>query len=152
MRTSPPPRLVERRLAWSACHQAAAGRKCFSPKTLGGAVLHRDLPPRTGRSQLPQLVRLEALQRLVTQAKQPRPRVLLMTPSAAGLRVRAVVWLQRTAMDSERRRLRIAQGKGHQERSTLRSTRLLTAWRASWRLDRPAPWLLTGRDPHTPLP
>jgi hypothetical protein len=44
--------LVERRLAWSSCNQAAAGLKFFSTKTLGWDVLRLHLPPRTGRSQL----------------------------------------------------------------------------------------------------
>ena len=45
--------LTERRLAWSSCNQAAAGLKFFYTKTLGWDVLHLNLSPRTGRSQLP---------------------------------------------------------------------------------------------------
>ena len=45
--------LVDRRLAWSSCHQAAAGLKFFYTKTLGWDVLHLDLPPRTRRSSSP---------------------------------------------------------------------------------------------------
>src|SRR5713101_6334160 len=80
MRTSLHHLLGERRLAWSSCHQAAAGLQFFSPKTLGWDGLPRHLPPRTRPSQLPQILRLEALQRLCTHAKHPRHRVLLMTP------------------------------------------------------------------------
>ena len=46
--------LTERRLAWSSCHQAAAGPTFFSTQTRSWDVLPLDLPPRTGRSQLPQ--------------------------------------------------------------------------------------------------
>ena len=77
MRTSLHHLLVERRLAWSACNQAAAGLKFFYTKTLGWDVLSRHLPPRTGRSQLPQILSIEELQRLCTQAKNPRHRLLL---------------------------------------------------------------------------
>jgi len=108
--------LVERRLAWRSCNQAAVGLKFFSTKTLGWDVLHRHLPPRTGRSPLPQILSLEALQRLFTQAKHPRHRVLLMTTYAAGLRVGEVVRLQLTDSDSERMLLRIEQGKGRKDR------------------------------------
>ena len=144
--------LVERRLAWSACTQAAAGLKCFSTKTLGWDVLHLHLPPRTGRSHLPQILSIEALQRLLTPARNPRHRVLLRTTYAAGLRVSEVVRLKRTDSASERMLLRIEPGKGRKDRSTLLSTRLLTARRASWPLSRPAPWLLTGLDPQMPRP
>ena len=134
MRTSLHHLLVERRLAWSSCHQAAAGRKFFSTKTLGWDVFHLPLPPRTGRSQLPQILSIEELQRLFTQAKNPRHRVLLMTTYAAGLRVGEVVRLKLTDIASERMLLRVEQGKGRKDRSTLLSTRLLTELRASWRL------------------
>ena len=79
MRTSLHHLLGERRLAWSSCHQAAAGLLFFSPKPLGWDVLHLHLPPWTRPSQLPQILSLEELQRLFTHAKNPRHRVLLMT-------------------------------------------------------------------------
>ena len=88
--------------AWSSCNQAAAGLKFFYTKTLGWDVLHLNLPPRTGRSQLPQVLSIEELQRLFTRAKNPRHRVLLMTTYAAGLRVSEVVRLQLTDIESDR--------------------------------------------------
>jgi integrase len=130
----------------------ACGLRFFSTKPLGGASLSLHLPPRTALSQLPQGLRVEALPRLCTSTQTPRHRVRLMTTSAAGLRGSAGVRLQLPAMASERGLIRVAQGKGRQERSTLRSTRLLTALRASWRLYRPAPWWVTGLDPHAPMP
>jgi integrase/recombinase XerD len=104
-------------LAWRSCNQAAAGLKFFYPKPLGWDVLHRHLPPRTGRSQLPHILRIAELRRLLTHAKHPRHRVLLMTTYAAGLRVSAVVRLRRTEIASDRLRLRVAQGKGRKDRS-----------------------------------
>ena len=144
--------LVERRLAWSSCNPVAAGLKFFYTKTLGWDVLHLHLPPRTGRSQLPQILSIEELQRLLTHARNPRHRVLLMTTYAAGLRVSEVVRLKLTEIESERMLLRIEQGKGRKDRYPLLSTRLLTERRAYWQLYRPAPWLLTGLDPQRPMP
>jgi integrase/recombinase XerD len=144
--------LGERRLAWSSCNQAAAGLQFVYTKTLGWDVLHLHLPPRTRPSQLPQMLSIEELQRLFTPAKNPRHRVLLMTTYAAGLRVSAVVRRKRTDIERERMRLRLEQGKGRKDRSTLLSARLLTELRAYWRLYRPAPWLFTGRDSQRPMP
>jgi integrase/recombinase XerD len=144
--------LTERRLAWSSCNQAAAGLKFLYTKTLGWDVLHLDLPPRTGRSQLPQVLSIEELQRLFTRTKNPRHRVLLMTTYAAGLRVSEVVRLQLTDIESDRMLIRVEQGKGRKDRYTLLSTRLLTELRAYWKLYRPAPWLFTGLDPQRPMP
>jgi len=144
--------LVERRLAWSSCNQAAAGLQFFYTKTLGWDVLHLHLPPRTGRSQLPQILSIEELQRLFTHARNPRHRVLLMTTYAAGLRVSEVVRLRLTDIESDRMLLRVDQGKGRKERYTLLSTRLLTELRAYWKCYRPTPWLFTGRAPQMPMP
>src|SRR3989442_10582781 len=94
--------LVERRLAWSSCHQAAAGLKFFYTKTLGWDALHLSLPPRTGRSQLPQILSIEELQRLFTHARNPRHRVLLMTTYAAALRASKVVRLGLTTIERDR--------------------------------------------------
>src|SRR5262245_44542360 len=104
--------LVERRLAWRSCHQVACGRKCFYVTPLGWDALPLHLPPRTGRRLLPHLMRAEELQRLCTRATNPRHRGLLMTPYAAGLRVGEVVRLHLTDIESDRRFIRVKQGKG----------------------------------------
>jgi len=144
--------LVERPLAWRSCHQGAGGLKCFSTTTLDWDTLHLNLPPRTGRSQFPRVLSVEELQRLCTGAKHLRHRVLLMTTSAAGLRVSAGVRLTLPAIESERLLLRVEQGQGRKDRSTLLSARLLIERRADWTLDRPALGWLTGLDPHPPMP
>jgi integrase/recombinase XerD len=143
--------LVERRLAWSSCNQVACGLKFFYITTLGWDVLHLHLPPRTGRRLLPHLMSVEELQRLFTSAPTPRHRVLLMTTYAAGLRVGEVVRLQLTDIESDRRLIRVNQGKGRKDRYTLLSTRLLAELRAYWQCYRPAPWLFTAQDRTQPM-
>jgi integrase len=150
--------LVARHLAWRACHQAACGRKFFSVTPLGWEALHLNLPPRTGRRLLPQLMRVEALQRLLTSAANPRNRALLMTTSAAGRRVGAVVRLRLSDIESDRMlirvnpgMIRVNPGNGRKDRYPLLSARLLTELRTSWHLSRPALWLLTGHDRTAPL-
>ena len=144
--------LVDRHRSWSSCHQGAWGRRFFSTKLLGWEPLSLHLPPRPAPSPRPQVLSVAARQRLCTRAQHPRHRVLLMTPYAAGLRVRAVVRLQLTDIESARGLIRVEQGQGRKERSTRLSTRLLTARRASWQLYRPTQWVFTGRDLHAPRP
>jgi integrase/recombinase XerD len=152
MRRYLPHWLVDRHRSWSSCNQVACGLRFFSTKLLGWEPLYLNLPPRPAPSQLPQVLSIEELQRLFTSAKNPRNRVLLMTTYAAGLRVSEVVRLKRTDIESERGLIRVEQGQGRKDRSTLLSTRLLTALRAYWQLYRPAQWLFTGLDPHAPRP
>jgi site-specific recombinase XerD len=143
---------VDRHRSWSSCNQVACGLRFFSTKTLGWEPLYLNLPPRTAPSQLPQVLSVAELQRLFTSAKNPRNRLLLMTTYAAGLRVSEVVRVKLTDMESERGLIRVEQGKGRQDRSTLLSTRLLAELRAYWKLYRPTQWLFTGLDPHAPMP
>ena len=143
--------LVERYLAWSSCNQIACGLKFFSVTPLGWDALHLHVPPRTGRRLLPHRMTVEELQRLCTSAANPRHRALLMTPSAAGLRVGDVVRLRLSDIESDRLLIRVNQGTGRQDRYTLRSARLLTELRTYWHLSRPAPWLFTGHDRTPPL-
>lgn len=143
--------LVERHLAWSSWNQRACGRKFFYVTPLGWDALHLNLPPRTGRRLLPQLMSVEERQRLCTSAANPRNRALLMTTSAAGLRVGDVVRLRLTDSESDRRLIRVTQGKGRKDRYPLLSARLLAELRPYWSLYRPAPWLFTGHDRTQPL-
>ena len=152
IRTSLHHLLVERQRAWSSCTQVACGLQCFYIKTLGWDPLHLQLPPRTGRSQLPHVLSPEERQRLFLSATHPTHRALLMTTYAAGLRVSEVVHLQLTDIESDRGLLRVNQGKGRKDRYTLRSTRLLAELRAYWKVERPEPWLFPGQDRANPLP
>jgi integrase/recombinase XerD len=97
-------------------------------------------------------MRVEERQRLFTSATNLRHRVLRMTTYAAGLRVGEVVRLPLTDIASDRLLLRVNQGKGRKDRSTLLSARLLTARRAYWQRCRPAPRLFTGQDRPQPMP
>jgi integrase/recombinase XerD len=144
--------LVERQLAWSSCNQVACGLKFFYTRTLGWDTLHLNLPPRTRRSQLPHVLSAEELRRLFIGAKNPKHRTLLMTTYAAGLRVSEVVNLQVTDIEGERGLIRVHQGKGHKDRYTLLSARLLAELRAYWKLERCKPGLFPGQDRHKPMP
>src|SRR5262245_49977002 len=144
--------LVERHLAWSSCNQIACGLKFFSVTTLGWDALHLNLPPRTGRRLLPQLMRVEELQRLFTSAANPRHRALLMTTYAAGLRVGEVVRLRLSDLESDRGLIRVNQGKGRKDRYTLLSARLLAELRTYWSLSAPRRGSLQAKTAPSPWP
>jgi len=64
---------------------------------------------------------MEELQRLISRMRHPRHRTLLMMTYAAGLRVSDVVHLQLTDIASDRMLIRVEQGKGRKDCSTLLS-------------------------------
>lgn len=144
--------LVDRHLAWSTCNIVAAGLRFFYLETLAWETCQLKMPPRKGQRRLPRVLSVEELQRLFAHAQSLKQRVVLMTAYAAGLRVGEVVRLCPLDIESHRMLIRVHQGKGRKDRSTLLSTRLLTELRAYWKPYRPAsPWLFTGRPATAPL-
>jgi integrase/recombinase XerD len=67
------------------------------------------------------------------------------------LRVSEVVKLKGADLDSERRAIRVAEGKGGKDRYTLLSERLLAELRGYGRVYRPPVWLFPGRSGQPPL-
>jgi integrase/recombinase XerD len=146
--------LSERQFAWSTCNVTAAAMRFFYVETLGWSPVRLNLPPRPAHQRLPQVLSVEELQRLFRHTLNPKHRALLMTTYSAGLRVSEVVRLQVTDIESDpgRMLIRINQGKGHKDRYTLLSTRLLQELRAYWQLERHKPWLFPGHNPKRHMP
>jgi integrase/recombinase XerD len=67
-----------------------------------------------------------------------------MTAYGGGLRVSELVQLQPPDIHSARMLIRVNQGKGHKDRYTLLSPRLLAELRAYWREYQPQRWLFEG--------
>lgn len=141
----------ERQLAWSSCNVAVCGLRFFYTKTLCRKAASLLIPPRKPQTQLPEILTLKELERLFTAARTLKHRVLLMTTYAAGLRVSEVVHLKVSHLDSERKMIRVEQGKGRKDRYTILSKRLLEALRLYWKMYRPKSWLFFSRDPERPM-
>jgi integrase/recombinase XerD len=105
-------------------------------------------------TKLPVMLRPAEVAQLCAAAPTLRHRTLLQTTSSAGLRVRAVLPLKVTDIDSQRMCLRIEQGKRRKDRYVPLSARLLPDLRTSWRTSRPVRWLFpnhTGTQPLSPV-
>jgi len=114
-----------------------------------GQVLHRPTTaieqalPRMKKPVLrPRVYSVQELEQLLGCPRLNRKhRALFMTMYAAGLRVSEVCQLRPADLLSDRHQIRVVQGKGHKDRYTLLSPRLLEELRAYWRLYRPKDWL-----------
>jgi site-specific recombinase XerD len=146
--------LTERQLAWSSCNVVAAAIRFFYVDTLGWTPMELHLPPRPVHKQLPRVLSVEQLEQLFATTDNPKHRALLMTAYAAGLRVSEVVRLHLTDIESDPSRMliRINQGKGHKDRYSLLSERLLLELRAYWQIECPRPWLFPGSKTNQPMP
>ena len=103
-------------------------------------------PPR-----LPVVLSPEEVLQCLDAGPGPKHRAILTTCYAAGLRISEVLRLRPTDSDSRRMVIRVAQGKGPQDRYVLLSPTLLELLRTWWRVARPTPWLFPGGHPEPPI-
>jgi integrase/recombinase XerD len=146
---------TERQLRGSSIHQAVYGLRSFYRLVLGRPEdeLKKALITPRVEVRRPEVFSAQEIERLLTKgASQLRERAFLATVYAAGLRLNEACHLRLTDIQSERKQIRVEQGKGGKDRYTILSNRLLDLLREYWRVYRPAHWLFPGqRAPSRPL-
>jgi len=143
--------IEERCFAWASCRQTVGALRFFYEITLGRKRSDFSIPLPKAARRLPQILSRQEVARLLDGTENLKHRVLLMTTYAAGLRVSEVVRLRVTDIDSQRRLIRVEQGKGNKDRYTLLSGRLLDELRRYYRVYRPTEWLFADRRRHVPM-
>jgi integrase/recombinase XerD len=148
--------LAERKqLARSSVNVAVNGMRCFFDLVLKRDCEHlkRIIPHCQKAIRRPRVYSIEELERLFTVGcVHPKHRAFLMTAYGGGLRLGEVCRLQPRHIDSARMQIRVEDGKGHKDRYTLLSPRLLQELRDYYRMFRPKEWLFFGRDQNESLP
>jgi integrase len=144
-----------KKLAASSRNQATSALRFFYATVLGRPVdqVVRVLPRVRQAVKRPQVFAISELERLFTLGcPHPRDRAFLMTVYGAGLRLNEACHLKPEHIDSERRQIRVVQGKGKKDRYTLLSPRLLEELRRYWKCCRPKEWLFpSSADPAQPM-
>jgi integrase/recombinase XerD len=135
--------ITVQKVAYSTCNQKLAGIRFFYREVLGQQDFQLRVPAkRSGR--LPEPLSRGQIARLFDATPNVKHRVLLMTTYGGGLRVSELVRLKPRDIHAERMVIRVDQGKGHKDRYTLLSPRLLEELRGYWRAYRPQAWLFEG--------
>jgi integrase/recombinase XerD len=141
----------ERKVAWATFNVYVFALRLFFLDTLKKEWTLTSIPyQKTGR-KLPEIlsgVELSALFKTVSNIKH---KAILMTAYSAGLRVSEVVHLRISDIDSQRKVIRVAQGKGRKDRYVPLSEALLPILREYWKVARPTEWLFPGQNPTLPL-
>ena len=101
--------------------------------------------------KLPVVLSPQEVRRLLDAAPGLKYRAALSVAYGAGLRASEVVSLKVSDIDSERKVIRVEQGKGRKDRYVMLSPPLLDLLRAWWRSARPLAWLFPGQNPVNPL-
>jgi len=124
--------ITVQKVAYSTCNQKLAGIRFFYREVLGEQDFQLRIPAkRSGR--LPEPLSRSEIARLLEATSNTKHRMLLMTTYGGGLRVSEVVRLKPRDIHAERMLIRVEQGKGHKDRYTLLSPRLLEELRADRR-------------------
>jgi site-specific recombinase XerD len=135
----------EKGLSHSTCNVAVAGLRFFFHVTLRRPSTSFVIPAAREPSKLPHILSREELTRLFTRTRLLKHRALYLTAYAAGLRVSEVVALRVRDIDSDRRVIRVEQGKGARDRTTLLSPRLLEVLHHYGQHEQPGRWLFPSR-------
>jgi integrase/recombinase XerD len=132
-----------KRLARSSVNVAVNGMRCFYSLVLKRDCEHlKGLIPHCQKAiRRPRVYSIEELERLFTVGcVHPKHRAFLMTVYGGGLRLGEACRLRPCHIDSARMQIRVEDGKGHKDRYTLLSSRLLQELRDYYRMFRPKAW------------
>jgi len=120
--------LVEVRAVSRSCHnQVVSSLRFYCEAVLERPTLALRVPRPRKERRLPAVLSPGEVVRLLTRARSPKHRALLMLLYSAGLRVGEVVRLRPADLDTERGLLRVRQGKGRKDRYTLLARRAVEA-------------------------
>lgn len=142
----------ERKLSASTCNVAINALRLYYQLVEG---IPRDqlklmLPrPRSGW-QLPEVLSVEEVERLIGSAWQPHHRTFLMLVYGTGLRLSEATNLRARHIDSDRMQIRVESGKGNKDRYTVLSPSLLGELRAHWKRCGCTDWLFRSKDGYGP--
>lgn len=143
----------ERGLSRSSVNQAGCAFR-FLYHTVLGLERRVQVPLGKAEQRLPQILSRAELARMFTCAAAGKPRTVLMTAYALGLRVSELCQLRVRDIDgaADRMCVHIVQGKGAKDRYVPLAPDTLQMLRHWWALHRPREWLFCSQaDPSLPL-
>jgi integrase/recombinase XerD len=141
----------EKKLAWGTYKQALAALRYLYRWILKGPEVVEDIRCPRPEHRLPVILSIDEVQRFFAAVTLFKHRMILMTAYAAGLRIAEVVHLQVTDIDSQRKVIRVSQGKRKKDRYTILSPVLLQMLRHYWVAARPVSFLFPGRKLDRPM-
>ena len=137
----------------TSMNSAVSALRFFFGVTLGRGDAEIGMTTVRQPIRLPVILSPDEVARILEHAPGLKARAALSLAYGAGLRASEVVSLKVTDIDSERRVIRVEQGKGHKDRTAMLADDLLVLLRDWWLLGYekgvmlPGGWLFPGREP-----
>jgi integrase/recombinase XerD len=133
-------------LSWGTCNTFVNGLRFCYHTTLGRTETSFHIPCPKPPKKLPVVLSRQEVIEIFAATTSLRDSALLKTTYSAGLRVTETINLKGTDIDSRRMCIRVEQGKGQKDRSTLLSNRLLKELRTYWKVYQPEVWLFPDQE------
>lgn len=133
-----------RGLSSSTRQQIRYGLRFFYEVTLASPRASLTVPVAREAQKLPEILSQAEVERILVAAHSLRYRVLLMITYGGGLRVSEVVRLRYKDLDTDRKLIRVEQGKGRKDRYTLLPKRVISEIERYRQVyPEPSPWLFS---------
>ena len=136
----------ERHLSASTCRQAIHSIRFFYRDVVGREVSRFTLPGMKTPAKVPELLSAEEVFAIIDVCTNAKYRTMMLVAYGTGIRLSEITHLRVNDIHSDRKVLRIEQGKGSKDRYVLLTASLLQMLRSYWRLFRPVGPLFYGRE------
>ena len=144
--------LQERKLSAESVNTFISAVQFLYLQTLEMPWRKEDFPRSRVPQKLPIVLSPDEVRRLFEHIPGVKNRAALMLCYGAGLRVSEAVAVKISDIDSQRKLVRVEQGKGGKDRYSMLSPALLKLLRTYWRIVRPSgPWLFPSWRPERHL-
>ena len=136
--------VTERKVSIAYQNQSINAIKFYYEKVLGGArkVYYIDRP--RSEKTLPIVLSTTEVASIIKQVDNLKHKTLLMLAYSSGMRIGEIINLKITDIDSQRKQIKIEQGKGKKDRYTVLSERVLPLLRDYYKEYKPKHYLFEG--------
>lgn len=141
----------ERRVSWSTFNVHVCAIRFFYRYAVPVDWPVEHIPYQRKGRRLPVVLSGEEVLSLLDVVTNVKHRAIVMVLYSAGLRCSEALHLRAGDIDSQRRMIRVAQGKGRKDRYVMLSSALLDELRRYWRESHPGTWLFPGQHPGCPM-
>jgi site-specific recombinase XerD len=137
--------VIDRKVSASTQNQAINAIKFYYEKVLGGQRKFYFLQRPDKEKALPTVLNTEEITAILKGTENLKHRAILMVIYSAGLRISELINLKIKDIDTERKQIRVEQGKGKKDRYTLLSPKTLDLLRTYFKAYKPKEYLFEGQ-------
>jgi site-specific recombinase XerD len=138
--------VIDRKVSASTQNQAINAIKFYYERVLGGQRKFYFLERPDREKALPTVLSTEEITSILKATENLKHRAILTVIYSSGLRIGELINLKIKDIDSERKQIRVEQGKGKKDRYTLLSSKTLDLLRTYFKEYKPKEYLFEGQE------